>query len=232
MSLWSKLTPQERRSLAGTPPMMRETFARKTIAKRRKRAAAVAAVSKIATEAMRRAHGSQSQRPYPPGDDEYYDDAEVAGDDRDLLFERSGKMREYLARSAIRVYRHNSDVYVEASVPVMLTIRGSRRRGAFSVVTKLDPLATAQIPPAEDIAGAEIGAVSDTVKAWWATAKEKIRSAIVRVMRSPLTALGAGLTLFVTGWGPTIVTAYLGARAMLAIAGPPETTQTGLAPSR
>lgn len=225
--------------------IMREIQAKRLLSKRATTDAAAAAVANIARQTM--AHARQGLSPiravpiHDGGDD---GDAEAGNDsysrlvdltphirgehlgydadERRTLYRRLGRKKRYVGRSSVRVYRHNDDVYVEAQVPVMFRVRGGRQNGRLCLVTKLDPMVADTMPSAEDLAGVEFGAVDAPALTWWQRAKEWIKIAVVKAVRSPISALLAGLSLFMTGWGTCFVSAYVGARAMASIVGPTE----------
>lgn len=146
----------------------------------------------------------------------------------ETLYQRTSAPKLFTAGSKIRVFRYNSDTYVEVSTPVMLTIRGGRKNGAIQLLTKLDPLVAKRVPPDHELSGAELGATTGRMAEWWAGVKPKLQSAFVKAIRSPVTALLTGISLFVSGWGLVYASAYVGARAALAIAGPPKVDKATL----
>lgn len=120
----------------------------------------------------------------------------------------------------LRLYRHGPDVWAQTATPVRVRRHGVVHRGTLTSVARLHPDQVAHL------AGVTLGdsatdRAAEAVKAWGAKVAGKIREMLTRALRSPISALVAGLALFVPGWGPGVVKLYLGARAGMWLADSP-----------
>lgn len=187
---WGQLNPQERIILADTPRILREDAARKLISQRAARRAAATKVAKIATEVLRKQH--------------------IAGDVPSMAVRTFG-------RPKLSLVRQDGDVYLRFEIPALFMIEGGKRAGSLSLVCKLDQAPALEVPSDSELSGVESGDTSPVVSSWWQRAKAKIKEILAKVIASPITGLLAGMSLYLSNWGLVFASAYVGARAAVAV---------------
>jgi len=199
-----QLSKSERQLALRNPMAFRKLMARKRVVAI---AQAHTAIANAARLALANAQARSKPMPAPEREDEYEDDGE----------ETAGMY------SGVEVGHicHGTDEYISAKVPVMLTHRCGAKshpmRGVIHLVVKLEPQA--------ELSGVDFGAMStEAAKAaravFWKAARERLREAFLRVIRSPATALAAGVSFLMGGWGRVFATLYAGTRALTGLVAP------------
>lgn len=205
MSYVKQLSASERIALNRAPAHLRESIARRLVAKRSKSRAllqiqsAMRQLSQKQAGMLRSAMSKSLQRAPEPVE---YDEAEEYTD------EVSGETKR-IGRARASLVKHDGRYFVAARFPFWI-VNGPNADYSG------DPRWCCLLIELTPETGVEVSGLGDDLKAWWERTKPRIRQAIANAMRSPYALLAAGISFAMGGWGIVFASVYLGARAGLA----------------